>query len=145
MLFRSTVATLVVPLLHTPLASPSLVNVLVNPIQIGLTPLTIPAFAFGLTVTVLVAVKFVPQPVTVYVITDIPALTPVTTPEAASTVATLVVPLLHTPLASPLLVNVLVNPIQIGLTPLTIPAFAFGLITNVNGVNTDSQFVALFT
>ena len=48
----STVATPGTVLLHAPPASPLLVYVAVAPIHNGLVPLTVPAFALGLTVTV---------------------------------------------------------------------------------------------
>ena len=67
----------------------------------------------------------------------VPALTPVTNPVEAFTVATAVALLLHIPPVSPLLVYVtaLGAPIQIGVAPLTVPAFAFGLtVTNCDVV-----------
>ena len=53
-----------------------------------MTPLTVPAFAFGFTVSTLDAEIGPVQPVTVYVIVVVPALTAVTDPELELTVAT---------------------------------------------------------
>ena len=60
-----TVATEVFVLLHDPPASPVLLYVAVVPIQSGDVPLTVPAFAFGLTVSDCDAVAGPLQPVTV--------------------------------------------------------------------------------
>lgn len=60
----------------------------------------------------------------------VPALTIVTNPDAAFTIATAVLLLLQLPPAFPLLVYVVVAPIQRGVVPLTVPAFAFGLTVN---------------
>ncbi len=57
-----TVATAVLVLLHAPPASPLLLYVAVAPIHNGLVPLTVPAFAFGLTVKVLKADTGLLQP-----------------------------------------------------------------------------------
>ena len=100
-----TVATAVLVLVHEPPASPLLVYVAVAAMQIGEVPLTVPAFAFGLTVRVLSEETGLPQPLlTVYVISVVPALTAVTNPVEAFTVATEVLVLLHEPPAVPLLV-----------------------------------------
>ena len=73
--------------------------------QIGDVPVTVPAFAFGLTVKALNEDTGLPQPLlTVYVIFVVPALTAVTNPVDALTVATEVLVLLHAPPAVPLLV-----------------------------------------
>src|SRR5580765_1037891 len=61
----------------------------------------------------------------------VPAATAVTSPVDAFTVATEVLVLLHAPPASPLVVYVAVAAIQSGEVPLTVPAFAFGLIVIV--------------
>ena len=55
----------------------------------------------------------------------VPAATAVTTPDAL-TVAIDVLELDHAPPPSPLLEYCAVTPIQSGLVPLTVPAFAFG-------------------
>ena len=71
--------------------------------QRGVVPLTVPAFAFGLTVNVLKDDTGLLQPVfTVYVILVVPALNAVTSPVNELTVATDVFVLLHVPPASPL-------------------------------------------
>ena len=61
----------------------------------------------------------------------VPAATAVTRPVDALTVATEVLVLLHEPPPSPLLVYVAVPAMQSGEVPLTVPAFAFGLIVIV--------------
>ena len=60
-----TVATAVLLLLHDPPASPLLVYVAVAPIQSGDVPVTVPAFAFGLTVSVLNELTGLPQPLVI--------------------------------------------------------------------------------
>src|SRR6185503_349951 len=100
--------------------------------QIGDVPVTVPAFAFGLTVKALNEDTGLPQPLlTVYVISVAPAATAVTNPVDALTVATEVLVLLHAPPAVPLLVKVVVAPMQIGVVPLTMPAVTFGETVNV--------------
>ena len=123
-----TVATAGVPLVQLPPGVPLEVYVAVAPMQSGVVPLTTPAVTFGLTVTVLVAETGLPQPLlTVYVMTEVPALTAVTTPVPATTVATAGVPLVQLPPGVPLEVYVAVAPMQSGVVPLTTPAVTFGL------------------
>ena len=57
-----TVATAVLLLLQDPPASPLLLYVAVAPIQSGEVPLTVPALALGLTVSVLDEFTGLPQP-----------------------------------------------------------------------------------
>ena len=99
-----TVATEVLELVHAPPPSPLLEYCAVAAIQSGEDPLTVPAFAFGLTVNVLSALTGEAQPLLiVYVILVVPAATALTTPEAF-TVAIEVLELVHDPPPSPLLV-----------------------------------------
>ena len=58
-----TVATAVLVLLHAPPASPLLLYVAVAPIHNGLVPLTVPALALALTVTLCKALTGLLQPV----------------------------------------------------------------------------------
>ena len=100
-----TVATAVLVLLQLPPASPLLVYVAVAPAQSGDEPLTVPAFAFALTVSVFDADTGLPHPLlNVYVIFVVPAETAVTTPVPATTVATAILLLLQLPPVVPLLV-----------------------------------------
>ena len=85
---------------HAPPAVPLLLYVAVAPIQSGEAPLTVPADTFGETVNDLKELT----PLTVYVISVVPALKAVTNPVAAFTVATEVLVLDHVPPAVPLLV-----------------------------------------
>jgi hypothetical protein len=57
-----TVAIPVLDELHVPPAEPELVKVAVAPVQSGDVPLTVPAFAFGLTFNVLKDDTGLPQP-----------------------------------------------------------------------------------
>ena len=96
-----------------------------------------PAVTFGLTVKVLNDETGLPQPLlTVYVISDVPALTALTTPVAGITVATDVFVLLQLPPEVPLLVYVTITPIQSGDVPLTVPALTFG--DTVSVLNDDT-------
>ena len=61
----STVATAVLLLLHDPPASPVLLYVADEPIQSGEAPVTVPALAFGLTITVADELAGPLQPLTV--------------------------------------------------------------------------------
>ena len=99
----STAATAVLLEVHEPPASPLLEYIAVMPIHNGLVPLTVPALAFGLTVIIFDADSVEPQPVTVYVIVELPAAIAVTSPVEGSTVATAVLLEDHEPPASPLL------------------------------------------
>jgi hypothetical protein len=84
------VATAVLPLVHEP-PEGELLNVNVPPTQNDPEPVI--AVGSGLTVTMLVVI---PE-LSVYVITAVPAETPVTTPLDEPTVAMLTLPLLHVP------------------------------------------------
>jgi hypothetical protein len=73
--------------------------------QIGDRPLTVPGFAFGLTVIVLNEETGLAQPLfTVYVMSAVPAATAVTNPVLELTVATEVLVLVQAPPGVPLLV-----------------------------------------
>jgi PPE-repeat protein len=120
----STLATPVFTELNVPPVSPSVANVVVPSEQIDWVPLSEPAFAAVVTVTVLVADESLqpPVPVTVYVIVAVPAATAVTTPEEAFTVATSSSLLVQAPPASPFELNVVVPLEQIACVPLIVPA-----------------------
>ena len=118
-----TVATDGVRLLQLPPVVPLLVKVAVDPTQTVAAPLTVPAMAAGFTVITLFELNVPQLLVTVYLIVELPAATPVTTPVDAFTVATDVLRLSQLPPVLPLLVYVVVVPAQIGDAPLTVPAF----------------------
>ena len=85
---------------QAPPAFPLEVNVVVAPTHTSWIPLSDPALAAALTVTVRVAVALVEQgevAVTVYVMVDVPMLTALITPEALFTVATAVLLEVHVP------------------------------------------------
>ena len=127
-----TVAIPVLAELHVPPVSPLLVKVAIAPVHSGEVPLTVPAFAFGFTVSILKEETGLPHPLfTVYVIFVVPALTAVTTPVPETTVATAGLVLLHVPPGVPSCINVVEAPIQSGSKPLTIPDETFGLTVNV--------------
>ncbi len=87
----------------------------------------VPAFGGAVTVTVNVAVAFEqpPDPDTIYVIVDVPAIKPEIAPVDASIVATVGVPLLHVP---PVIVelNDEVPPTHIVCVPDKVPALNGG-------------------
>jgi hypothetical protein len=120
-----TVATATSPLVHTPPASPLVLNVVVPFEQIACVPLSVPALGAAVIVTVLVAVSFEqpPLPVTTYLIVVVPAATGVTSPVLASTVATPVFNELKVPVMSPFEENVVVPSEQIDWVPDNEPAF----------------------
>ena len=94
-----TVAIPVLLLVHAPPESPLELNV-VDPLShIACVPLKLPALGSAVTVAVLVSETLAqpPLPETVYVITDVPADTPVTTPVDELIVATPVVALAQVP------------------------------------------------
>ena len=99
-----TVAAAVLLLLQLPPPVPLLVNVAVDPTQTVAAPLTMPAKAAGFTVITLFELNVPQLLVTVYLIVELPAATPVTTPVAAFTVATDVLRLIQLPPALPLLI-----------------------------------------
>lgn len=82
-----------------------------------------PALGAAVTVTVRVAVALEqpPVPVTVYVITEVPAVNPLIAPVDALIVATAGVPLLHEP-PETVDVKVVLPPTQIPWVPLRVPA-----------------------
>jgi len=96
-------------------------------------PFNVPATGAAVTVTVLVAVALLqpPVPVTVYVINEVPAETPVTTPVLGSTVATLVVAEVNTPPLFPFDTNVVVPFEHICAVPLKLPAFGAAVTVTV--------------
>lgn len=106
-----TVATDVLPELHVP-PMMLLDKVVVAPVHTEVVPVM--AAGDELTVTVVVTL----QPVdNLYVIADVPAVTPVTVPEEDPTVATVVVPDVHVP---PVVVElkVVVAPVQMPVVPV---------------------------
>ena len=83
------------------------------------------------TVSVLNELELPVQPVTVYVISVVPAATADTNPVVAFTVATAVFVLVQVPPAEPLLAYVSVAPIHKGEVPVTAPAVTTALTVNV--------------
>ena len=127
-----TVATAVLLLLHVPPIVPFVVKVAVVPVQSVALPVMVPALTFGSTVIEMKLDTGLPQPLlTVYVISAVPAVTPVTSPVEAFTVATAVLLLLHAPPVVPLLVNVTGLLIHSGVVPVMVPAVTFGLTVKV--------------
>ena len=106
----TTVAMVVLPLVHVPPVVPS-VNEIVEPTQNGEDA----EIADGVVLTVIIVVAVQPVP-REYVIIDVPDITPVTTPVPLTTVATVVVPLDQVPPVVPS-VNVMVVPEQNGEEP----------------------------
>jgi hypothetical protein len=133
------VATPVDPDCQVPPALPLVVNVTVLLEQSACVPLSVPALAAAVTVTVRVAVAFVQgaDPVTVYVIVAVPAAMPDMAPVDAFTVATAASLVVHAPPAVPLLVKVVLPPTQIACVPLTVPAL--GAATTVTVVDPDAE------
>jgi hypothetical protein len=113
-------ATAVLLLDHAPFGVPLLLNDADEPAHIDGAPLITPAVTVAFTVIDLEVVN-VPQPVTVYVIVAVPALTPVTTP-LASTMATLELSLVHEPPAVAVVVNDTTEPTHTEDAPLITPA-----------------------
>ena len=124
----STVATAVLLLLQLPPVTVE-VYVAVDAIQMFWLPLNVPAVSAAVTVTVRVAVAsgHPPVPVTVYVMTDVPAANAVTKPVVGSTVATAVLLLLQLPPAT-VDVYVAVDAMQMFWLPLKVPALG-GAVT----------------
>jgi len=79
-------------------------------------------------VTVFVAVLTHPPVVTVYEISAVPAVTPVSSPDAASIVATAGVSLVHVP-PDVVLVHVSEEPIQTGVAPVIVCATGAEIVT----------------
>jgi len=109
-----TVATTGVPLVQVPPVV-VLVHVATEPIHIGVVPAIVCGIG-AITVTVCEAVLTHPPTVTEYVITEVPADTPVTTPVMPSAVAIAGVPLVHVPPVV-VLVHVAIDPTHIGVVP----------------------------
>jgi len=109
------VAIAVAELVHVP---PVVVDVHVwdDPVQTGVVPLIVCVMGDEI-VTIFVPVLTHPPIVTVYVIREVPALTPVTTPLEVPTAATAGVSLVHVPPVV-VLVQVCEEPIQIGVVPV---------------------------
>ena len=128
-----TVATPALSVVHVPPISPVLVNVVVPVTQIACGPDKTPALGAKVTVVVLVAVasEQPPVPVTVYVIVEVPADTPVITPEPATTVAKAGDPDVHVPPASPFEVNVVVPVEHIACVPDNTPALGNAVTVTV--------------
>ena len=116
------VATPVDTELHVP-SVPVVDKVVVPFEQTSVVPLMLPAFGADVTVIVLVAVSFAqaPEPVTIYLIIDVPADTGVTSP-LPFIVATPVDTELHEP-PVPVVDKVVVPFEQIDVVPLMLPAF----------------------
>ena len=109
-LLGSIVATVIVPLVHTPPDTPSL-NWVVNPVH----TVAVPVIADGevFTVTTVVVVHPVGN---VYVIAGVPVATPVSNPVVRPIVARAPLLLLHVPPDTPLL-SCVVNPAHTVVTP----------------------------
>ena len=133
----SIVATASFPLVHAPPLIDE-VNVVVPVEQIACVPLNVPALGAAVTVTVVEAVSFAqpPVPVTMYLISDVPADTAVTTP-LPSIVATPVDTELHVP-PVPDVDNVVVPFEQISVVPVMLPASGADVIVKFN-VIVESQ------
>jgi len=111
-----------------------LVHTAFEPLHIGVIPLIVWAIG-AVTVTIFVPVFTHPPTVTVYVITEEPAVTPVTTPVVEPTVAIPAAELVQKP---PGVVDIQAGeePIQIGVIPIIVCAI---------GAVTVTVFVAVFT
>ena len=108
--------------------------------QIAVVPEMVPAFGTAVTVTVAVVETFAqpPVPVTVYVITEVPADTPATVPVEASIVATAGVAEVQVP---PVTEDVKVEePLaQIAVVPEMVPALGTAVTVTVAVVDTFAQ------
>lgn len=122
-----TVAAAVLLLLQLPPPVPLLVNIAVAAAHSVLAPLTVPALGRLPTVTTTDALTVPHTEVTVYLIVELPAATPVTTPVVAFTVAAAVLVLLQVPPPVPSLDKVVVEPVHRKVVPLIVPAFGSGL------------------
>ena len=128
-----TVAIPVLLLVHAPPESPLELNV-VDPLShIACVPLKLPALGSAVTVASLVSETLAqpPLPETVYVITDVPADTPVTTPVDELIVATPVLALVHAPplTLEPKVVVVLSHKVVV---PLNVPALGDAVTVTVS-------------
>jgi len=101
----------------------------------------VPAFGTAVTLTVAVVETFAqpPVPVTVYVITEVPAATPATAPVEASMVATLISLEDQALPASPLEVSVVEPLAQMAVVPEIVPAFGTAVTVTVAVVDTFAQ------
>jgi hypothetical protein len=101
--------------------------------QIALVPEIIPAIGTAVTVTIAVVDAFAqpPVPVMVYVITDVPALTPVTAPVEGLMVAAAGVPEDQAPPASPLEESTVDPFAQIAVVPEIVPAVGTAVTVTV--------------
>ena len=108
--------------------------------QIAVVPEMVPAFGTAVTLTVAVVETFAqpPVPVTVYVITEVPAATPATAPVEASMVVTLISLEDQAP-ASPLEESVVDPLAQIAVVPEIVPALGTAVTVTVAVVETFAQ------
>ena len=121
-----TVAAAVLLLLQLPPPVPLLANMAVAPAHNAEAPLTVPALGRFPTVTRADAVTVPHEEVTVYLMVELPAESPVTTPVVEFTVAAAVLVLLQVP-PVPSLDKVVVDPVHRNVVPLMVPAFGSGL------------------
>jgi len=135
----SIVATPVVALAHVPPATVEAKVVVVLSHKV-VVPLNVPALGAAVTVASLVSVAFEqpPLPETVYVITDVPADTPVTTPVDAWIVATPIVALAHVPPAT-VEAKVVVVLSHNASVPLNVPALGDAVTVTVLVAETSAQ------
>jgi hypothetical protein len=135
------VATAGVAEVQAPPASPLEVSVVEPLAQIAVVPEIVPAEGTAVTVTVAVVDTFAqpPVPVTVYVITVVPADTPATAPVEALMVATAGVEEVHAPPASPLEVSVVEPLAQMAVVPEMVPAEGTAVTATVAVVDTFAQ------
>jgi hypothetical protein len=109
--------------------------------QIAVVPDMVPALGTAVTLTVAVVETFAqpPVPVTVYVITEVPAATPATAPVEASMVATLISLEDQALPASPLEVSVVEPLAQIAVVPEMVPALGTAVTVTIAVVDTFAQ------
>jgi hypothetical protein len=134
------VATLSSALDHVPPESPSVSKSDVLPEHTASVPLSVPASGAVVTVAVLVAVasEHPPVPVTVYVMSELPAATAVTTPVELLIVATLTSALDQVPPESPSVSKSDVLPEHTASVPLRVPATG-AVVTFTVAVVEDEQ------
>jgi hypothetical protein len=139
------VATLTSALDHVPPESPSVSKSDVLPEHTASVPLSVPASGAVVTVAVLVAVasEHPPVPVTVYVMSELPAATAVTTPVELLIVATLTSALDQVPPESPSVSKSDVLPEHTASVPLRVPATG-AVVTFTVAVAVDEQPVSSF-
>jgi len=122
------IATLVLPLLHTPPVV-SLLNVVVAVAHSTVVPVIVPALGIAFTVIICEVAVVLQLLVTEYEIVAVPAVIPVTNP-VLSTEATEILSLVHVPPVTALL-NVVVAFSFIVVVPVIVPAEASGLIVTI--------------